>query len=98
MPNRAARRHPPKMPALRAHEWSLFFQVRLTPEQARQVVMAKTGEGPDAEAAQRASGKLVADRLQAGEVDVHGPGCYTCEQEWEPDVAALPCPGEPARA
>lgn len=25
-----------------------------------------------------------------------GPGCWVCEQVWSPEVAALPCPGDPS--
>lgn len=28
-------------------------------------------------------------------LQVSGPGCYRCEQMYSPDVAALPCPGDP---
>jgi hypothetical protein len=25
-----------------------------------------------------------------------GPGCFACEQAWTPQIAALPCPGDPS--
>jgi len=29
-------------------------------------------------------------------VTVHKPWCYTCEQDWSPEVASRPCPGDPS--
>lgn len=28
---------------------------------------------------------------------VEGPGCYICETPWNPELAALPCTGDPSR-
>lgn len=85
----------------KAHTWRVIAQYDVTPEDAQRLVEGIAGyEGRRPEQYSADDPPLPDDpRLLLGLHNIRQDevfvGCFVCESSWTPEVAAMPCPGEP---